>query len=118
MRLIKFYKDENEKSPVEEFLDSLTAKQARKVTWVLNIIEEFERIPKQYYKNLVNTDGIYEVRVQSGNDIFRLLSFQHKCDVIVLTNGFVKKTQKTPKNEILLAEKRKEDWLRRNKWVI
>lgn len=89
-------------------MDSLTAKHARKVTWVLNIIEEFDRIPKQYYKNLVNTDGIYEVRVQSVNDIFRLLCFQHKGNVIVLTNGFTKKTQKIPKGEILLAEKRKK----------
>ena len=71
-------------------------------------------IPKTYYKKLIGTDGIYEIRVQLGNDIFRLLCFQYKEKVIVLTNGFKKKTQKTPRNEILLAENRKNDWVGRN----
>ena len=71
-------------------------------------------IPKTYYKKLIGTDGIYGIRVQLGNDIFRLLCFQYKEKVIVLTNGFKKKTQKTPRNEILLAENRKNDWVGRN----
>lgn len=115
MREIKFYKDENNKSPIIEFLDNLKSKEAQKVTWVLSLIEDHDIVPKTYYKKLVNTDDIWEVRAQSGGNIFRLLCFQHEGKVIVLTNGFQKKTQKTPKNEIRLAEKRKNDWLRRNK---
>ena len=111
---ISFYKDERDKSPVEELLDSLDSKTAQKVIWVLQLIEEHDRIPKTYLKMLVNTDGIWEVRIQQGNNIFRLLGFMADGRLIVLTNGFQKKTQKTPKKEIELAEKRKSDWLRRN----
>ncbi len=113
MHKIKFYKDEQGKSPIEEFLDDLKAKEAQKVVWVLQLIEQHDIIPKTYFKKLVNTDDIWEVRAQSGNNIFRLLCFIDGKKVIVLTNGFQKKTQKTPKSEIQLAEKRKLDWLRR-----
>jgi len=111
---ILFYKDENEKSPINEFLDALSSKHAQKVAWVLNLIEEHNQVPKTYFKKLVNTDDIWEVRAQSGNDTYRLLCFKSNNRIIVLTNGFQKKTQKTPRKEILLAEKRKKDWLRRN----
>jgi len=112
---ILFYKDENGKSPINAFLDTLNSKHALKVTWVLNLIEEHDQIPKTYFKKMVNTDDIWEVRAQSGNDIYRLLCFKSNNRIIVLTNGFQKKTQKTPRNEITLAEKRKKDWLRRNR---
>ena len=115
MNKILFYKEENGKSPIIDFLDNLNSKHALKVTWVLNLIEEHDQIPKTYFKKLVNTDDIWEVRVQSGNDIYRLLCFKSNNRIIVLTNGFQKKTQKTPKNEIVLSEKRKKDWLRRNR---
>lgn len=115
MHEIKFYEDENENSPIVDFLDGLKPKEAQKVTWVLQLIEDHDIVPRTYFKKLVNTDDIWEVRVQTGNDIFRLLSFMEGNKVIILTNGFQKKTQKTPKKEILLAEKRKRDWIRRNK---
>ena len=115
MHEINFYKDEQGKSPVEEFLDELKSKDAQKVVWVLQLIEQHDIIPKTYFKKLVNTDDIWEVRAQSGNNIYRLLCFVEGQSVIILTNGFQKKTQKTPKNEIQLAEKRKMDWIRRNK---
>ena len=62
MRTIVFYKDKNHNSPIETFLDSLTGKQAQKVTWVFSLIEELAFIPKTYYKKLIGTDGIYEIR--------------------------------------------------------
>ena len=114
MHEVNFYTDEMGKSPVEEFLDELSSKDAQKIVWVLQLIEQHDIIPKIYFKKLVNTDDIWEVRAQSGNNIFRLLCFVEGKNVIVLTNGFQKKTQKTPKSEIILAEKRKGDWLRRN----
>ncbi len=115
MHEISFYIEENGKSPVEEFLDALKAKDAQKVVWVLQLIEQHDIIPKAYFKKLTNTDGIWEVRAQSGNNIYRLLCFVEGQKVIILTNGFQKKTPKTPKKEIQQAEKRKMDWIRRNK---
>ena len=66
-------------------------------------------------KKMTNTNDIWKVRIQSSNNAFRLMCFKFKKEIIILTNGFHKKSQKTPRNEILLAEKRKADWLRRNK---
>jgi phage-related protein len=116
MKEIIFYRDETGKCPVEEFLDSLTGKQAQKVTWVLRLIEELDHIPSSYLKNLVNTDGIMEVRVKLGTNIFRILGFTLQQTTFVLTNGFQKKSRKTPRNEIDLAERRKQDYIsRRNR---
>jgi len=114
MREIIFYKTKSGSSPVEEFLDSLNSKQAQKVVWVMKIVEELETVPTTYYKKLKNTDDIWEIRVQQSNNIFRLLGFQQEARLVILTNGFTKKTQKTPKNEITLAEKRKKEYLERN----
>ena len=113
MREIRFYRTESGACPVEEFLDSLSGKQAQKVTWVLQLIEDMEVIPVQYFKKLVNTDDLWEVRVQAGNNIFRLLGFLDGKQLVVLNHGFQKKTQKTPKKEIQLAEARKKDYLKR-----
>ncbi len=110
---IDFYKKGNGKSPVEEFLNSLTAKQAQKVVWVLQVIEELPKVPTTYLKKLINTDDIWEVRVKSGNDTFRLLGFFDGPKLIVLNHAFQKKTQKTPKQAIKLAVKRKRDYFKR-----
>ena len=115
MRQVIFYRNENDQSPVEDFLNSLSDKHVDKILWVLKIIKELERIPKQYFKKLTNTDDIWEVRLQSGNNNFRLLGFIFKSNFVILTNGFSKESQKTPKNEILLAEKRKQEYIKRNK---
>ena len=100
MRTIIFYKFDSGECPVADFLDQLTSKQAQKVAWVLQLIEELDVVPVTYFKKLVNTDNIWEVRVQIGNDILRLLGFLDDGSLVVLSNGFQKKTQKTPKNEI------------------
>lgn len=113
MPTINFYKTEREEIPIEEFLDSLSSKQVQKVIWVLRLVEELDNVPRQYFKKLVNTDNIWEVRVQLGNNIFRLLGFLDEPDTLVLTNGFVKKTQKTLAQEIALAERRKRDYFAR-----
>jgi len=115
MRKVDFYKTNSGKSPISDFLDSLSGKQVQKITWVLEVIEEIRIIPKQYFKKLVNTNDIWEVRVILGSNIFRLLGFFDGNNLVILTNGFVKKTQKTPEQEIKLAEKRKKDYLERKK---
>ena len=64
------------------------------------MIEELQRVPETYLKHIESTDGLYEIRVQSGNDIFRIFCFFDQGQLVVLANGFQKKTQKTPKQEI------------------
>ena len=112
MKEIVFYKLSSGKSPVEAFLDSLSSKEAQKVTWVLTLIEELDQVSTKYYKQLSNTDGIVEIRVQIGRDHFRLLGFEHKRVFVILTNGFKKKDQKVPKSEIELAQSRRKEYLK------
>jgi len=114
MREILFYRTKSNECPIEDFLDTLDSKQAQKVAWVMQAVEELEKVPTTYLKKLVNTKGIWEIRVQMGSNIFRFLGFFNQGYFIVLTNGFQKKTQKTPKSEILLSEQRKQDYLERN----
>jgi len=94
-------------------LDSLSGKQAQKVAWTLQLIEEIPIVPTKYFKKLVNTDDIWEVRIQIGNNIFRLLGFLDGENLVILNHAFQKKTQKTPKNEIQIAETRKKNYLNR-----
>ena len=103
MREVRFCATESGYSPIEEFLDSLTGKQAQKVVWVLQLVEDLESVPRQYLKKMVGTDDIWEVRVQVGNNIFRLLGFFDGNQLMILTNGFAKKAQKTPRREIALG---------------
>jgi phage-related protein len=115
VRTIIFYRTESGRCPVKEFIDSLNAQQARKVVWVLQLVEELERVPTQYFKKLVSTDDIWEVRVRTGGEIFRLLGFFDGARLIVLNHAFSKKTRKTPAGAIALAEIRKRDYLGRQK---
>jgi phage-related protein len=113
MRTIEFFRFPDGKSPIEEFLDSLNGKQAQKILWVLRLIEDLEVVPRQYFKKLVDSEDIWEVRIQFGNDIFRLLGFYINGSIIILTNGFAKKTQKIPQQEIALAIRRKAEYIAR-----
>ena len=113
VRKIVFYRTASGNCPVEEFLDSLPSKQAQKVTWVMQLVEELKIVPVKYFKKMAGTDDIWEIRVRSGNSIFRILGFLEEERIIVLSHAFQKKTQKTPKKEIAIAEARKKDHLLR-----
>ncbi|MCL1473953.1 type II toxin-antitoxin system RelE/ParE family toxin [Argonema antarcticum] len=113
MREIVFYRTDSDRCPVEEFLDSLSGKQAQKVLWVLRLIQELDSVSSKYFKKLVNADDIWEVRINAGNNTFRLLGFFDNDNLVILTNGFAKKTQKVPSQQIDLAEQRKQDYLSR-----
>lgn len=104
-RTIIFYKDY-----FLSFFELQNFKVKTKISWTLDVITQLERVPETYLKHLENTDGLYEVRVQSGSDIFRIFCFFDKGQLIVLANGFVKKAQKTPKREIEKALKIKEEY--------
>jgi len=111
-RKIIFFKLKSGKSPVLEFLNKLTPKQKKKTAFVLSLIEDLPTIPKEYFKKMRGTDDLWEIRVQSGNNIFRILGFIHGKNLIILNHAFVKKTQKTPKNEIRIAKQRKQQYLK------
>jgi phage-related protein len=111
MKSIRFYRTASGKCPVENHLDSLTDIEMTKIAWVLKLIREIDQIPPKYFKKLVNTKDIWEVRVNVGRNTFRLLGFFHGRELIILTNSFQKKTQQTPKKEIRLAERRMKEFL-------
>ena len=114
-REVILYTSESGECPVKNFLDSLPGKVLQKVTWVLNLVSELEKIPTTYFKKLKNSDDIWECRVQFGSNIYRLFCFFANGSIIVLTHGLIKKTQKTPKSEIKRAIKYKNDYIRRMK---
>lgn len=70
-------------------------------------------VPESYLKFIENTSGLYEIRVQQGNDIFRIFCFFDEGKLVVIANGFQKKTQKTPRNEIEMALKIKAEYERK-----
>lgn len=86
-----------------------------KISWTLDLIRELEFVSTEYFKKLTNTEDICEVRVQFGDNIFRLLGFCEKKSLIILNHAFTKKTKKTPRKEIKLAEKRKREYYQRRK---
>jgi len=73
--------------------------------------EEQEKVSTKFYKQLKNTDGIIEIRIQIGKNNFRLLGFENEGTFVILTNGFKKKDQKVPKSEIELAQRRRNEYL-------
>lgn len=87
-----------------EFYEKQNTKVQGKILWTLKIIEEVDRIPELYFKHLTNSSGLYEIRVQVGSNIFRIFCFFDKDNLVVVGNGFQKKSQKTPKSEIERAE--------------
>jgi len=84
-----------------------------KIAWVLKLIREIDQVPSKYFKKLVNANDIWEIRVDVGKNTFRLLGFFQGRELIILTNSFQKKSQKTPLKEIRLAEQRKKEFLNR-----
>jgi phage-related protein len=93
-----------------DFYKTLKPEVKKKFNWTLQLISTVERIPEKYFKHLTGTDGLFEIRVEVGSNIYRVFSFFDKGQLIILANGFQKKTQKTPKNEIELAEKLKKQY--------
>ena len=91
-----------------DFFEKLSPEVKKKTNWTLQLIATLERVPEKYFKHITGSTGIYEVRVEVGSNIFRIFSFFDKGQLVILVNGFQKKTQKTPKKEIELAEKLKK----------
>ena len=93
-----------------DFYQKQKPEAQRKIIWTLKLIETIDRVPEKYFKHLTGTSGLYEVRVEVGTDIYRVFSFFDKGKLVILINGFQKKTQKTLKKEIEIAEKLKSQY--------
>ncbi|MEN8255061.1 MAG: type II toxin-antitoxin system RelE/ParE family toxin [Verrucomicrobiota bacterium] len=114
-REILFYESPEGRKPIQRFLDKLDGKQAKKVAWTLQLVEEQKIVPSKYFKKMTSTKDLWEVRVASGSNIFRLLGFFDGVKLVVISHAFQKKTQKIPKQAIEIAEERKKDYFRRKK---
>jgi len=104
-RTVILYKDY-----FSDFYSQQKQKVKDKILWTFKIIETIQRVPEDYLKHMEGTDGLYEIRVQQGSDIFRIFCFFDEGKLVVLANGFHKKTQKTPKTEIEKAIKIKSEY--------
>jgi phage-related protein len=113
-RNVIYYKTAENKCFIEEFIDSQNPKVQQKILWTLRLLRELDRLRKPYFEYITDSNGIWETRIKVGSDIFRIFFFFDKGNVVVLTHGFVKKTQKTPPDQIKRAEELKADFLRRN----
>lgn len=105
IRTIFLYKDY-----FTDFFDNQKQKVKDKIIWTFKLIETIKNVPEDYLKHLEGTNGLYEIRVQQGSDIYRIFCFFDAGKLVVLANGFHKKTQKTPKSEIEKALKIKLEY--------
>lgn len=109
---IEFYTKENGEKPAKDFLLSLDKKMRAKLSGILVIMEEYGNELREPYSKYLE-DGIFELRGKVGNNISRVMYFFYVGNRIILTNGFIKKTQKTPRKELELAKQYKKDFLER-----
>ena len=111
MFTVVLYETEDGKTPVEDWMDSLDPKMRAKLIAMLLLLEEKGNALRKPYTESLG-DGIFELRAIQGNNISRALFFFYFNQRIIVTNGFIKKQQKTPANEIKLAKERRLDFLR------
>ncbi len=98
-----------------DFFKTLNPEVRKKFNWTLLLIATVERVPEKYFKHMTGTSGIYEIRVEFGSNIYRVFSFFDKDQLVILVNGFQKKSQKTSKREIELAEKLRKEYFNEKK---
>lgn len=110
---VEFYEKENGDIPVEEFLDGLNIRMKAKSVGLIKILQEKGNLLREPYSKPLG-DGIFELRCKVGNDISRVLYFFYYNGKIIMTNGFVKKTRKTPRAVIDRAKAYRDDYLERN----
>lgn len=112
MFTLDYYTLPNGRKPVEEFIDKLPPKMQAKAFYSLALLEEFGNALREPYSKQVG-DGLFELRIKFASDITRIFYFFVVDNKIILTNGFFKKSMKTPRAELELARKYKADYERR-----
>ena len=93
-----------------DFYKSLDEKIQEKIDWVFEIVKTADHIPKKFFDHLTGSNGLFEIRIEFESNIYRVLCFFDKGNLVILINSFQKKTQKTPPKEIVLAEKLKKQY--------
>jgi len=106
-RRITFYGDH-----FLEFYSKQSLKVQKKIEYVFNLIKQVERVPEKFFKHLTGTNGLYEIRVEYESNIFRIFCCLDEGKLVVLLNGFQKKSQKTPPKELEKAKKLKEEYFK------
>ena len=111
---VEFYTLPDGRKPVKEFLDGLEPKMRAKALYGLSVLEEYGNALREPYSKPIG-DGLFELRIKFASDITRIFYFFIVGNKIILTNGFVKKTAKTPPSEIKRAKDYKDDYERRHR---
>lgn len=93
-----------------DFYNTQNQKVQAKIDWVIGLVRTLRIIPKIFFAHLEGTDGLYEMRIKVGSDIYRVFCCFDKGNLVILFNGFQKKTDKTPQQEIERAEKLKKQY--------
>lgn len=109
---IIFYNKPDGTEPVKDFLDSLNVKMRAKMLRTILLLAENGSYLREPHSKLLQ-EGIFELRAKVGSDITRVLYFFYDGQKIILTNGFIKKSQKTPQAEIKRAKEYRKDYLNR-----
>ena len=91
-----------------EFYNAQRPEVQDKIDWAIGLVRNLRMVPAKFFKHLEGTEGLFEIRIKLGSDIFRILCFFDEGNLVILLNGFQKKTEKTPKNEIEKAERLKK----------
>ncbi|MGD9564425.1 MAG: type II toxin-antitoxin system RelE/ParE family toxin [Pyrinomonadaceae bacterium] len=112
-RTITFYGDY-----FQRFYLPLSGNVKEKIRYVFSVIEIVEKIPEKFLKHIEDTDGLYEIRIEASSNIYRIFCCFDQGNLVVLFNGFHKKTQKTPKQEISLAEKLKGEYFAKKRGAL
>ena len=105
IRTVLFYK-----TYFSDFYARQRLKVRDKILWTFRVIEYVQLVPEEYLKHLEGTDGLYEIRIKQGSDIFRIFCFFDADRLVVLANGYQKKTQRTPRVEIEKALRIKKEY--------
>ncbi len=104
-RTVLFYKDY-----FLEFYAEQNPIVQRKIDWTIGLVRDLTHIPEKYFKHLEGTDGLFELRVKAGSNIFRIFCFFDEGNLVILLNGFQKKTNKIPRQELDRAEQIQRDY--------
>ena len=110
--IVEFYETDKGRQPAREFLLSLDPKMRAKMVMIIEVLQDNGYKLREPYSKLLS-DGIFELRAKVGSNITRVLYFFYVDKRIILTNGFAKKTNKTPGKEIEKAKHYRDDYLRR-----
>lgn len=105
IREIRFYKNH-----FTDFYISLDSSVQEKIEFVFKIIRTVDRIPEKFFKHIDGSDGLFEIRIKAGSGIYRVFCCFDKGRIVILFNGFQKKSQKTPKKEIEKAARLKQEY--------